>query len=165
MLRSALLLLLAGCGSSDPVPAPVPAPVPGGPSATVAVSVPPSPNRTSGPLTRFEAYSALFAQSSLPLSQGEHCNDVVGVRLQRAATLGDWLAYNLQVVDEMRTEGAISLPFTCAAAEGHPSEWECTIEFSAGGDGESPWRWGVRARFRDADASLVTDSLLCTGAG
>ena len=144
-MRWALLLGLVACGSTP---------------ATV-----PSPGRASGPLSRFEVYSSLRANASLPLSRGEHCNDVGGGQLQRAPTLGDWLAWNLNVLDEADEDGPITLPLSCRAAEGHAGEWECEVWFSAGQGGESPWHWGVRARFRDADASLVDGSLMCTGAG
>jgi hypothetical protein len=155
-----VLLLLVACGST-PAPAPAPGPAP----APAAAPLAPSPGRASGPLTRFEVYTALIAQASLPLSRGEHCSDVVGVELRREATLGDWIAYNLHVLDEADDEGAITLPVECHAAEGHAGEWECTTEFRAGQGGESPWNWGIRARFRDTDAALVEGSLLCTGSG
>src|SRR5690349_12909377 len=153
-VRTALPILVAlgvACGSSA-TPTPPPSTVP-------------SPGRASGPLSRFEVYTALLAQSSLPLSQGEHCDGVVGGTLQRPPTLGDWIAWNLNVLDEADEEGPITLPLECRAAEGHAGEWECDARFDAGQGGESPWSWGVRARFRDADASLVAGSLVCTGAG
>jgi hypothetical protein len=169
-----LLLALFAC-SSDPrstpseeertpaTPSVVPSTPPSAPPASEP-STPASP-RASGPPSRFEVYRAFLAEHATPLSEGESCDGVVGVELARAPTLGDWIAYNLSVVDEVDEDGAITLPVECHAAEAHEGEWDCTVEFAAGQGGESPWKWGVRGRIRDADGTLVARSWSCVGAG
>ena len=110
---------------------------------------------------RFEVYAALLAARDTPLSAGQACDGVVGVELGRPPLLGDWIAYNLSVLEE----APVALPVECRAAEGHAGEWECDVTFQAGQGGESPWSWGVRVRVRDSDGSVVPGSLMCTGAG
>lgn len=150
-MRAAALALLVACGSSGapPPPAPVPAPAPA-----------PRP-RASGMPARFEVYAALLAARDTPLADVPSCEGVVGVELGRPAVLGDWIAYNLSVLEE----APVSLPVECRAVPGRAAEWECDVTFQAGQGGESPWSWGVRVRMRDSDATVVPGSLMCTGAG
>jgi hypothetical protein len=158
--------------SSDPTPAeptaetamaePAPDPAPAEPP--VEPSEPAPPARASGEPSRFEVYRAFLSAVQVPLSDGEACDGVVGIELSYPPTLGDWLAYNLAVLSESE-EGPAELPVACHAAEGHDGEWECTMEFATGAGGDSPWKWGVRARIRDADATFVDGSFTCVGAG
>ena len=126
----------------------------GAPAASTAPSATPA-----GPPTRFEIYQLLFRERDLPLARGQHCSGVVGAALDHAPTLGDWIAYNLSVLDE----GEIHLPAACRPSRSAGAAWDCEVQFQAAG-GESPWSWGVRFRLRP-DRVLVPGSLACTGGG
>lgn len=169
------LLALVACSSprSAPpeeerapgTPSVAPPTPPSTPSTPASEPSTPASPRASGPPSRFEVYRAFLAEQATPLTDGGSCDGVVGVELSRPPTLGDWIAYNLSVVDDVDEDGPITLPTECHAAEGHEGEWQCTMEFAAGQGGESPWKWGVRGRIRDADGTLVARSWSCVGAG
>ncbi len=118
-------------------------------SSTLALAAPPRAP------TRHELFRTLLAHASLPLRDAS-CKDVVpGVA---RPTLGDWIAYNLSVLER----GQVSLPTRC---EREASGWRCEVEFSVRDPKQELfWRWGVRFKLR-ADRGLLPASLVCTGAG
>jgi hypothetical protein len=117
-----------------------------------------------GAPTRFEIYAALLANAQLPLSTGRHCKGVVGAPLTRPPTLGDWIAYNLSVLEG----GTVRLPAACRPAT-TPTRgrlWDCQVDFSViHPKAQLFWTWGVRFQLRDHQRRLVSRSLMCTGSG
>jgi hypothetical protein len=108
--------------------------------------------------TRYEAFAVLLANGDLPLSAAEHCENVIGEDAGPAPTLGQWIAYNLSVLED----GAITLPVRCTP---HAAGWECDVEFSVRNDPDNVlWRWGVRFVLH-RDGTFDRTSVVCTGAG
>jgi hypothetical protein len=129
-------------------------------TASPAAAAPASAiSRSTATPSRFELYQLLFRHGDLPLSRGKYCEGVVGVELERAPTLGDWIAFNLSVLAESARD--VRLPASCRRRRNRG--WECAVEFQAAG-GETPWSWGVRFRV-GLDRDLVAGSLTCLGAG
>jgi len=112
----------------------------------------------TGTPTRAELFLLVSANADVPLASGQHCADVIGVDLDHDPLLGDWIAYNLSVLEAP----PITLPAGCEDAG---ETWFCHVEFSADAEGESPWRWGVRFSIDKTDRRPVPDSLICSGAG
>jgi hypothetical protein len=172
LMRSAVAMVVVwgvACGRGEPAAAPPPtAPPSAEPAEAISeraepTEVPPRFDRAAaiaatGPPTRAELFLLLSENSDVPLTEGQHCADVVGVELARPARLGDWIAFNLSVLEE----DPIAIPAEC---EDDGDTWRCRVEFSTGAGGESPWTWGVAFSVRKSDRRPVPDSLLCTGAG
>jgi len=59
--------------------------------------------------TRFELYHLLLRHRALPLARAKQCAGVVAPKLRRPPTLGDWVAYNLSLLQG----GAVRLPVQC----------------------------------------------------
>lgn len=122
------------------------------------------PRPTTGAPTRFEIFAALLANAQLPLSLGRHCQGVVGAPLKRPPTLGDWVAYNLSVLEG----GKVRLPASCtpAGTTTRGRIWDCQVGFSVTNPKTQLfWTWGVRFQLRDHQRRLVPRSLVCTGSG
>lgn len=104
---------------------------------------------------RLELFQILMRLADKPLSDGAHCDGVMDE--SATATVGDWLAYNLSLLEN----GTISLPTSC---ERMTDRWRCMAEFSVVNPDDGVfWRWGVRVDVR-AGAALEK-TLMCTGAG
>ena len=109
--------------------------------------------------SRFDLFRLLMRQQALPLGRVSSCKGVVPA--VKAPTLGDWIAYNLSLLQR----GAIELPASCRASEDGRA-WSCEVSFAVVNKKENVlWRWGVRFALRKSDRSLVPGSLVCTGAG
>jgi len=150
-LRGWLLVwLVAGC-ACRPAPQPEPAPASTQPAASASPAAPSRP-------TRFQVYRALLAASDLPLRQAAHCDSVIGEDAGPNPTLGDWISYNLSVLED----GSVALPVQCSP-EG--AGQRCCVDFSLRNDAENVlWRWGVAFKL-GADLTLDRASVECTGAG
>src|SRR5262245_7804812 len=98
------------------------------PEATQPVPVA-SPSTTGAP-TRFTTFRALLRASDLPLAKAAHCENVIGADAGKSPTLGDWVAYNLSVLEN----GALDLPASCTP---DGSSFRCKVEFSVRNDGEN----------------------------
>jgi hypothetical protein len=144
-----LIPLLTGCkNDSGAKPEVVPAPV-----VTSAPAAPPPAQKT-----RFEIFRALLVASDLPLAKARHCENVIGVDAGKTPTLGDWIAYNLSLMEK----GALELPASCSAETKGQS---CKVEFSVRNDAENVlWRWGVAFRL-DGAGSVDRATVSCIGAG
>jgi hypothetical protein len=137
MARRTLVLALAGAFAT-----------------TAALADPPSAP------SRFDVLAALQKAARVPLARGQACRDVVGAPVHRP-TLGDWIAYNLSLF-----EGPSTIAIECRPASGR-AVFECDVEFRTEQGTESPWSWGVRARFRRQGGTvrMVPGDFTCIGAG
>lgn len=145
---TALLAGALGCSTTE---------CPGGPTSPSGAIV--SGLARRGMPDRREVFALLSRASDVSLVGNPSCDGVVPEN--DAPTLGDWVGYNLSVLEGER----VWLDAECVAAE-TPDEWRCDVTFHAEfDDSPDPWSWGVRFRMRETDRSLVPDSLLCTGAG
>lgn len=120
--------------------------------------------KSSGP-TRFHVYRALVKRADLPLAPISSCGSVLQGIVERDATLGDWIAYNLSLLEGQ----PIQLPVVCRETKSK-NRWSCEVTFVKGNErSKSPWSWGVRAVLSAKDGGkdwqLDAETMTCTGAG
>lgn len=164
LLRALFFAVTLGACTRGPKPMPeavVPEPAASS-SASPTAAFPATPQAAPLPThsapTRFEVYRALLRSADLPLGRAKYCENVIGADAGPQPTLGDWVAYNLSVLEN----GEVTLPVSCKPDAG---SWHCRVEFSLRHDPENVlWRWGVAFRL-GPDRALDRASVSCIGAG